>query len=314
VNSKYIVPAAGFAFLTVVSLLLIVAVVIRPWGGHDRGWATHLNLTDGPLDGYSRNVQTFVSPEGEAQIGVWTRAGCGNQAAISTDKPTYDNIPIKQPACTDEPIVEWMAQGCAGCHGLDGTGGAVGPNLQELPRLDFADQIRFGPKGMPAFHQLDLSDEQIQVIADYLVQVGGPAPTVTPVPPTPTPLPPTPTAVPPTPGPTEVASGGTPEATSVVAAPTPVPSPAPDSLDAELIAAGKLLFEKAAGIKGCAECHGFKAEGGGPGASNAPSLFAPTRSDIRAALSGATDMTDIKLTSSEIEALVAYLEVIDRDG
>ncbi len=277
------------------SFVLIVVVVVRPWGGHDRGWATHLNLTDEPLDNYSRSVETLINPDGGAPIEIWQRASCskttGNQTEKYVSPVSYDLEP-----CGDDPQREWVAHGCAGCHGLDGTGGVVGPTAIEVIGAKFGEQIRFGANGMPAFSESDLSDEHIALLTDYLATVrakvfpGGIPPTPTPVP-TPTPQP---TATP-------APSGG-----SNATAPTPAAEP-PSS---DLLKLGREVFEVTAGTDGCAYCHGFDGTGNGQGGESAPNIVGADRSQVREALRGAFDMSDIKLSRDELAAVIEYLQFL----
>ena len=63
---------------------------------------------------------------------------------------------------------EVFTQNCATCHSADGTGG-VGADLTALS-LDQAtveQTVRTGPGAMPSFEG-QLSDEQIQAVADYV--------------------------------------------------------------------------------------------------------------------------------------------------
>ncbi len=63
---------------------------------------------------------------------------------------------------------EVFSQNCATCHGADGTG-IDGPDLTALS-LDQAaveETVRTGPGAMTAFEG-QLSDEQIQAVADYV--------------------------------------------------------------------------------------------------------------------------------------------------
>ncbi len=63
---------------------------------------------------------------------------------------------------------EVFTQNCVTCHGADGTGG-VGADLTALS-LDQAtveETVRTGPGAMPSFEG-QLSDEQIQAVADYV--------------------------------------------------------------------------------------------------------------------------------------------------
>jgi len=81
--------------------------------------------------------------------------------------------------------------------------------------------------------------------------------------------------------------------------------------DAELVAAGKLLFESTAGGVGCAACHGMDATG-------IPDLASP---DVRGAdfamiadaLINRAQMTTLVLSDDEIKAVVAFLATLDTD-
>lgn len=66
----------------------------------------------------------------------------------------------------------FLGYGCATCHGLAGSGGVIGPEL-DLPRLelwleDFRAVVRAGPGGMPAFTEAFLDDEDLEALYDYL--------------------------------------------------------------------------------------------------------------------------------------------------
>ncbi len=271
-----IVPAAITFGLIAAMVVLIGQITLRPWADPNDAFDTHLNYSD-VKDTYTRSNIARVGSEQLAPDG-W--------------RPASDAADI-------DLLAAWAGYGCASCHGIDGDGGLVGPDLQVLTRDDFSEKIRFGQDGMPSYDEMNLSDEHIKVLSDYLVSIGGPAPTATPIPPTPTPVPTS------TPAPTATPVVG--DAPTPTPAPTAVPDAGAGSGDDELIALGKLLYEETAGASGCAECHGFKAEGGGPGSANAPSIRGTTRSKIRSSIKDAFDMNDIKLTSEELIALEAYL-------
>ena len=62
---------------------------------------------------------------------------------------------------------------CQSCHGPDGAGGSVGPNLQKssvaesLAKVE--KQVRNGRGAMPPFSDV-LSDKEIDVVARYVVE------------------------------------------------------------------------------------------------------------------------------------------------
>ncbi len=79
----------------------------------------------------------------------------------------------------------------------------------------------------------------------------------------------------------------------------------------EVLAKGKLIFEKTAGGVGCAHCHGMDGSGQGPAAVGAPDNRGASEAKVRNALAGGVPlMSFIKLDDEEITAVVAYLQVL----
>jgi quinohemoprotein ethanol dehydrogenase len=72
---------------------------------------------------------------------------------------------------------ELFCHKCQSCHGPEGTGGHVGPDLQKssvaenLARVE--KQVRNGGGVMPPFSDV-LSDEEIDAVAHYVVEQIGP--------------------------------------------------------------------------------------------------------------------------------------------
>lgn len=62
----------------------------------------------------------------------------------------------------------FVVKGCAGCHALEGAGGAVGPRLMRLTLTNLQNKTRHGPAGMPAYSTEALSDEELLAIIGYL--------------------------------------------------------------------------------------------------------------------------------------------------
>ena len=286
--SRLIVPLGGFGVLLVLSFTLIVVVVVRPWGGPDASWRTHLNLTEEPIAAdYTRSVQTYVTQEGAAPVEVWRRADCGAEADLTSGVRSAggDASP-----CGGAQDVEWVVHGCAGCHGLYGAGNVVGPDVREIDPEKVAENVRFGPSGMPAFDASELTDEHVILITTYLremriAQRGGPLLSTLATP-------------------TPVAT-----ATPRAVAPVSTPSTPPDS---DLFALGKLVYEEEAGQNGCDYCHGKDGRGTGEAGESAPDIRGAGRSMIRQAMNGTPDMSDIKLTSEELVALVQYLQYLNQ--
>lgn len=77
-------------------------------------------------------------------------------------------------ARTGDPLVDgsvlYFQYGCAACHGLTGQGAVVGGALVgEIGSFgSFAEDMREGPKGMPAYGEGTISDEKLEKIHAYL--------------------------------------------------------------------------------------------------------------------------------------------------
>ncbi len=62
----------------------------------------------------------------------------------------------------------FVAEGCASCHGLNGGGGIIGPSILGTQAKKLRAITHVGPKGMPAYADGALSDEDLAAIAAYL--------------------------------------------------------------------------------------------------------------------------------------------------
>ncbi len=93
----------------------------------------------------------------------------------------------------------------------------------------------------------------------------------------------------------------------VAAAPTKASNPGSTELsDEEVLARGKLIFEKTAGGVGCAMCHGMDAMG--DPAQAAPPNIGASAEVIEQALFDRPQMSFISLTVPEVKAVAAYLQ------
>ena len=65
-----------------------------------------------------------------------------------------------------------FSDNCESCHGIEGAGGHIGPNLQTSPVAEnlsrVEQQVRNGGGAMPAFSG-QLSDAEIAAVAHYVV-------------------------------------------------------------------------------------------------------------------------------------------------
>ena len=109
-----------------------------------------------------------------AALLVLVVAACGSSGS-SAETPA--STPTTTPAATDtgapggdgatNDSAAIFASNCAGCHSLDGSGGA-GPNLQGEDSVDkVVGQVTNGGKNMPPFEG-QLSAAEIQSVAEYV--------------------------------------------------------------------------------------------------------------------------------------------------
>jgi mono/diheme cytochrome c family protein len=97
--------------------------------------------------------------------------GGGDKKASSEPTPaTTTTTPAPSQAASGAKL---FSDNCESCHGTNGAGGHIGPNLQKssvaenLAKLE--KQVRNGGAEMPHFKGV-LSDEQIDAVAHYVVE------------------------------------------------------------------------------------------------------------------------------------------------
>ena len=92
-------------------------------------------------------------------------AGCGS---ARRGPPVADVVAFSEEAQLGERA---FAQRCSECH-PEGEGGLAPPiNNRPLPKFLIKTQIRTGLGAMPAFGEDELSDAEVDAIADYLVEL-----------------------------------------------------------------------------------------------------------------------------------------------
>lgn len=100
-------------------------------------------------------------------------SGCGGGGDKSTAEPTTTTSATETGAAPAASGAQLFSDNCETCHGPNGAGGHVGPDLQKssvaenLARVE--KQIRNGGGAMPPFEG-KLSNNQIDVIAKYVVE------------------------------------------------------------------------------------------------------------------------------------------------
>jgi mono/diheme cytochrome c family protein len=100
-------------------------------------------------------------------------SGCGGGGSKSTAEPTTTTTATETAAAPAASGAQLFSDNCEPCHGPNGAGGHVGPNLQKSPVAEnlarVEKQIRNGSGAMPPFEGM-LSNNQIDVIAKYVVE------------------------------------------------------------------------------------------------------------------------------------------------
>jgi mono/diheme cytochrome c family protein len=97
-------------------------------------------------------------------------SGCGGG-----DKATAESAPPPTASGSSEAAsgAELFSANCESCHGPEGTGGHVGPDLQKSPVAEHLaqvkNQVENGGGAMPPFSGV-LSAEQIDAVASYVVE------------------------------------------------------------------------------------------------------------------------------------------------
>jgi mono/diheme cytochrome c family protein len=103
-----------------------------------------------------------------------------------------------------------------------------------------------------------------------------------------------------------------PAAPAPVGAPRPVAAPvgAAGAPTGDLVARGRVIFEKTAGGVGCAYCHGMDGKGSGPAGLKAAFIQGKTEADVKYAMRELPMMSTVKLTDDEVTAVVAYMQTL----
>lgn len=133
-------PLLGLAVIMIMATVAVVNVVRSPY--------THHNLEP---EGYDRT-----------------------EVATLGDQHPYEGIPLADPELTrtGDPVRDGRAlffgNGCANCHGLSGQGAVVGDEIDLEELADLLKDVRRGEKGMPAFSEDVISEEELQNIFAFL--------------------------------------------------------------------------------------------------------------------------------------------------
>jgi mono/diheme cytochrome c family protein len=105
-------------------------------------------------------------------VGIASGCGGGDDEA-STVPATTTTTATETGAGQAASGAELFSKNCQTCHGAEGTGGHVGPDLQKSSVAEnlaqVEEQVRNGGGGMPPFADV-LSDQEIDTVAQYVVE------------------------------------------------------------------------------------------------------------------------------------------------
>lgn len=111
---------------------------------------THGNLMPDPDRSYSRTAQILVGPPE-----LYEGAGQPSVTLTNADAVTHG-------------AAYFVTKGCAGCHGLWGRGGTLGPNIQGADAAWIHENAAEGRGGMPVFARDALPGDVLEAIVAYL--------------------------------------------------------------------------------------------------------------------------------------------------
>ena len=100
-------------------------------------------------------------------------SGCGGGDDKTTIEPTTTSTATEPGVGQASSGAELFSNNCQSCHGPNGAGGNIGPDLQKssvaenLARVE--NQVRNGGGAMPPFSDV-LSDDEIDTVAHYVVE------------------------------------------------------------------------------------------------------------------------------------------------
>lgn len=143
-GKNMLLPAFIGSAVLVMALTLLAIVARSPY--------THSNLNLDLDPRYTRTEQIVV--------GASVPFGAGRLVVPAASDPVQYGRQL------------FIADNCAACHGLDGSGGIVGPSILGKTAKKLLTTTHVGPKGMPAYADGALSEADLQAIAAFLNSTG----------------------------------------------------------------------------------------------------------------------------------------------
>jgi hypothetical protein len=136
-----LVPRLAVGFIVFTAVGMFVVLLTKP--------QSHANLD--PTTPFDRMPQAVVGVEYD-YAGLGDRSWAPERGDLSADQL-------------------YVQVGCSSCHAPRGDGGIIGPAIsgEDLPSSyeDFSDEVRSGPKGMPAYSYSALSEDEAAKIYEY---------------------------------------------------------------------------------------------------------------------------------------------------
>jgi mono/diheme cytochrome c family protein len=127
-------------------LVVPLALTLLTIGARSPYTQANLNVAYDP--DYNRTEQTFVGPDLPYKPGGLAAAPASDAAAHGAQL--------------------FVSNGCAGCHGLNGTGAIVGPSIAGVTQAKLKSKTHQGPGAMPAFAPAALTDNELAALAAFL--------------------------------------------------------------------------------------------------------------------------------------------------
>lgn len=143
-SQNMLLPAFIGSAVLITALTLLAIVARSPY--------THSNLDLDPDPRYTRTEQILV--------GAPIPFGASRLVLPAASNPVEYGKQL------------FIADQCAACHGLDGSGGIVGPSIIGSTAKKLRITAHVGPEGMPAYADGVLNDADLEAIAAFLDPTG----------------------------------------------------------------------------------------------------------------------------------------------
>lgn len=93
---------------------------------------------------------------------------CGEEEVTPTPTPAETLTPTPTPDLAAEGRQQYIAKGCASCHGQNAEGTDIAPALPGHNEEEVKRQVRFPMGNMPSSDSESISDDELELIAHYI--------------------------------------------------------------------------------------------------------------------------------------------------